>query len=61
MKVLWACKKNLPDYMEEIITEKESEIESAKKQAEQNGFDRFRIATYSDIPEKPNFTKTLNV
>ena len=61
MKVLWAVKIGEPDYMEEVITEDQSKIESAKKQAEQNGYNRFRIAIYSDIPEKPDFVRSLNI
>ncbi len=60
MKVLYAVKKGEPDYMEQLITDCEKQIPEAKKWAEQNGFDRFRIATYSDNPEPPDFAGTVN-
>jgi len=60
VKVLYAVKKGEPDWAERIITEYEDRIVAARKWAEQNGFDRFRIATYSDEPEFPDFKKTIN-
>jgi glycosyltransferase A (GT-A) superfamily protein (DUF2064 family) len=60
MKVLYAIRKDEPEYMEEIITTNEDVIVPATKWAQDNGFDRLRIAEYSDIPEKPDFTKVLN-
>jgi len=60
-KVLYAVQKGEPDYMEQIITEHEDRIPEARKWAEENGFDRFRIATYSDVPEMPDFAAAINV
>lgn len=57
MKILWATKKGNEDWQEELITEDETRIEAAKKWAEANGFDRFRISEYKG--EKPDFTKTI--
>jgi len=57
-EVLWAVKKGEPDYMEQIITAKPEKIEEAKKWAEANGFDRFRIATVN-MNKKPNFAKVV--
>lgn len=60
MKVLYATKIGEPEYMEQLITEVEDRIPAASAWAQQNGFDRLRIATYSDEPERPDFTKVLN-
>ena len=57
-KVLFATKIGEPDYMEDLITEKEDRIEAAKAWAKKNGYDRFREANI-DLSTKPNFTKTL--
>lgn len=59
MKVLFAVKIGEPDYMEEVITENELQIEQAKKWAEENGYDRFRIANIN-MENPPDFTKALN-
>lgn len=58
-KMLWAVKVGDEDWQEQIITTNESAIEKARKWAEQNGFDRFRVSTMPDGP--PDFTKTLNL
>jgi DNA repair protein RadC len=59
-KVLFAVKIGEPDWAEQLITENESRIEEAKKWAEQNGFDRFRVAEI-DMSKKPKFAKGGNV
>jgi hypothetical protein len=59
MKVLFAVKKGDADWDEQVITEVESRIESAKTWAAANGFDRFRVAEIN-INEAPDFSKTLN-
>ena len=61
MKVLYAIRKGAAEYMEEIITTDESRIEAATAWAVTQGFDRFRVASYSDTPERPDFTKVLRV
>jgi hypothetical protein len=58
MKVLFAVKENEPDYMEQLITDKEERIEAAKNWCKENGFDRLRIAEI-DMNEKPDFIKTI--
>jgi len=57
--ILYAVKKGQPKYMEEIITTNPEKIEEARKWAEENGFDRFRIAKI-DLGEKPDFIGTIN-
>lgn len=57
-RVLWAVKIGDPSWAEQLITDKEENIEPAKEWASANGFDRFRIAVIDN--EKPDFTKTLN-
>jgi hypothetical protein len=62
--VLWGTEKGLPNYMEEVITDKTDMkiIEEAKKWAANNNFDRFRISTYNDqVYEKPDFTQTIKI
>ena len=58
VKLLYATKIGQPDYMEELLTDKEGQFEAAKNWAQQNGFDRFRVAT-CDLSTKPDFTKTI--
>jgi len=53
-KVLFAVKIGKPDWAEEVITENESQFDKAKRWAEANGFDRFRIAEI-DMSKKPKF------
>jgi hypothetical protein len=60
MKILYAVKKNDPDYMEEIITTNEEVIDKARTWAIENGFDRFRVATFTD-GERPDFISTINL
>ena len=61
MKVLWAVKIGKPDWCEEVLTEVESAIPEVMALAKINGYNRFRIATYNDIPEYPDFVKTIKV
>lgn len=58
MKVLFAVKKGDEDWQEQLITEQEERIESAKAWADSNGFDRFRVAEIADGP--PDFVKIFN-
>ena len=54
--ILYGCKKNQPDYMEEIICTSYNtlDIKKAKKFAETyRQFVKFRVATYNG--EMPNF------
>ena len=46
--VLWAVKKGAPDWEEVLITTKKERIPAAKKWAEENGFDRFRVSEIDD-------------
>lgn len=58
-KALFAVRVGQPDYMEDLITDKEELIEQAKEWALKNGFDRPRIAVINlDTP--PDFTKTIS-
>lgn len=57
-KMLWAVRKGAEDWQEEIITTDASKIDAARKWAEANGFDRFRVAEYDDSPL--DFAKTVN-
>lgn len=43
---LYAVRKGDPDWAEVLITEVEERIPDARKWAESNGYDRFRIATF---------------
>ena len=56
---LYGTRKGEEDWQEEIITTDGSKIEEARKWAEENGFDRFRVATFTP-GEKPDFARTLN-
>ena len=60
MKILFAVKKGNEDWQEELITEQEDRIKEARAWAEQNGFDRFRIADI-DLTQKPDFSKVINL
>jgi hypothetical protein len=59
MKILFATRKGNPDWMEELITEVEERIPEATKWAEENDFDRIRIAEI-DLTEKPDFVHAIN-
>tara|TARA_B100001063_G_C16776926_1_gene566338 strand:- start:399 stop:647 length:249 start_codon:yes stop_codon:yes gene_type:complete len=53
--VLYGLKKNEPDYMEELITSTHDikKFNNAKEWAMENGFVKFRVATFNGEP--PNF------
>jgi len=57
--VLWAIKKGAPDWEEVLITTKKERIPAAKKWAEENGFDRFRVSEIDD--GKPDFRGTIKL
>ena len=57
--VLWAIKKGAPDWEEVLITTKKERIPAAKKWAEENGFDRFRVSEIDD--GKPDFAGTIKL
>lgn len=58
-KMLWAVKIGDEDWQEQIITTDEKRIPDARKWAEQNGFNRFRV---SDVPQgAPDFRKTVRI
>lgn len=46
-KRLYAVKVGDPDWAEVIITTHEERIEDARKWAEANGYDRFRVASFT--------------
>lgn len=58
-KLLWGTRKGEPDYMEQLITEREDRIEAATQWAKDNGFDRIRVSTWDG--SAPNWGNTLNV
>jgi hypothetical protein len=58
-KVMYGTKKGEPDWKEDIITTDETRFDDAKKWAEENGFDRIRVATIN-LTKKPDFSKTVN-
>lgn len=61
MKVLYATKIGDEDWQEQIITTDEKRIPAARVWAQANGFDRFRVAVFSDEPEMPDFAATANI
>jgi len=60
VKVLWGTRIGAEDWQEELITDRQEDIETAKIWAENNGFDRLRISTV-DLSVPPDFTKTINI
>ena len=54
-RVLWGVKNGAPSWQEEVITETTNpdHIREARKWAEANGFDRFRVQTLDG--ERPDF------
>ena len=56
---LYAVRKGAPDWAEQLITEDETRIEAAREWAKNNGFDRFRVATFTP-GELPDFTAGIN-
>lgn len=63
--ILWGCKVDEPDYMEEVLysrrgyVNKKSLMEAGEEWAKQNGYDRLRIAVI-DPSTPPNFGETVN-
>ena len=60
--VLWATKKGMPTYMEQVLMESYDlkMIEAGKKQAIKNGYENIRIANY-DMTVPPDFKGAVNV
>lgn len=64
--VLYGCKIEAPDYMEEVLYEckgyvnKDELLDHASKWAKENNYNRLRISVY-DLNEKPNFIKSINL
>lgn len=62
--LLYGCKIDQPDYMEEILyqckgyTNKEDLMNKGKEWAKDNGYNRLRIAEI-DLSQKPNFIKAI--
>ena len=59
MKILFAVKIGDEAWREQLITEDETRIDAAKTWAEENGFDRIRVADIDD--SKPDFKNTINL
>lgn len=57
--ILWGVLIGQPAHMEQLITDKPEYIEKAKIWAQNNGFDRLRVAIIDD--KKPNFIKTIKI
>jgi len=60
MRILWATKKNEPEWKEQLITEQESNIEKATKWAIENGFDRLRVSDI-DLTDRPDFQGGIKI
>lgn len=58
MKMLRGVKRGAEDWQEEIITTDEAAIPAATQWAKEHGYDRFRVAEYTD-GERPDFTKVV--
>lgn len=60
-KVLWAVRKRWPDWKEEVIIETgdADTLEAARKLAEKDGFDRFRVQELDDSP--PDFVAAVKI
>jgi hypothetical protein len=59
-RILWGTRQGAPDWDEELITEQADRIPEAMNWAQENGFDRFRIAII-DLDAPIDFSETLNV
>lgn len=57
-RVLMGVRKGLPDYAEEIITDKPERFEAAREWAIGQGFDRFRVMEV-DLSAAPDFAKAV--
>jgi len=68
MKVtlLYGCKVDESDYMEEILYEckgyvnKDKLLVHGQKWAKENNYNRLRV-TVNDLSEQPNFTQSINI
>lgn len=64
--LLYGCKIDQPDYMEEILyqckgyTNKEELMQKGKQWAEVNGYDRLRIREIN-LSQKPDFIKAITI
>jgi hypothetical protein len=64
--LLWGCKIDSPNYMEEILykckgyVNKDELIKKGEEWAKQNGYDRLRIAEI-DLSIAPNFKQSINI
>ena len=64
--LLYGCKIDAPNYMEEILYEckgyvnKDELIKKGEAWAKQNGYDRLRIAEI-DLSIPPNFKQSINI
>lgn len=64
--LLYGCKIEQPDYMEEILyqckgyTNKEELMQKGKQWAEKNGYNRLRIKEIN-LSQKPNFIEAINI
>ena len=64
--LLYGCKINQPDYMEEILyqckgyTNKDELMQKGKQWAEVNGYNRLRIREIN-LSQKPDFIKTITI
>ena len=63
--ILWGCKADAPDYMEEVLYQckgyvNQTELmDKGKAWAEKNNYNRLRISVI-DLAIAPNFVNTLN-
>jgi hypothetical protein len=64
--LLYGCKIDQPDYMEEILyqckgyTNKEELLNKGKQWADQNGYNRLRLREIN-LNQKPDFTEAINI
>ncbi len=63
--ILWGCKADAPDYMEEVLYQCKGYVNQTelmtkgKAWAEQNNYNRLRISVI-DLAHAPNFLNTIN-
>lgn len=64
--ILWGCKLNQPDYMEEILyqckgyTNLDDLLNKGNQWAKNNGYNRIRISVI-ELNKKPDFSKAINI
>ena len=64
--LLYGCKVDESDYMEEILYEckgyvnKDKLLVYGQKWAKENNYNRLRV-TVTDLSEQPNFTQSINI